>query len=301
MQIMQRKQVKYIKQKEQKKHIKNRAYPGSLTLEAAILLPLFLFFMMTILSLMDMLYFYGMVEQRLHQIGKKMAVYAPAAGLITETFIGGAGDGGGDGYSEEISRISAEILGEQYVKNSLINGLTQPELRSSGVVGKSEGLHFLYSQIMTEGDVIDLVVSYEIEPRNNFFFLPAYPVLNRCRVRAWTGYEVASGTANDAGERMVYITETGTVFHLTKTCTYLDLSIRPVASGELDICRNQSGGIYNKCELCGDEEAEICFITDYGECYHTSLICSGLKRTITQIPISQAGERHACSRCGTGN
>ncbi|MDE6529147.1 MAG: pilus assembly protein [Lachnospiraceae bacterium] len=283
------------------KRIRNKEYSGSMTLEAAILLPLFLFFMITILSLMEMLYFYGIVEQRLHQIAKKMSVYASAVGLAVEGFAENTEDDEMDADSGDVSSIAAVILGDQYVKNNLISGPMQQELRSSGVVGKSEGLNFSYSRIMTEGDVIDLVVSYEIEPQNNFFFLPAYPVLNRCRVRAWTGYEVASGNVNDAGERMVYITETGTVFHLTKTCTYLDLSIRPIAKGELNLYRNQSGGIYDECELCGDEETEIYFITDYGECYHTSLICSGLKRTITQIPISQAGDRSACSRCGTGN
>ncbi|MDE6744972.1 MAG: pilus assembly protein [Lachnospiraceae bacterium] len=283
------------------KQIKNKKYSGSMTLEAAILLPLFLFFMITILSLMDMLYFYGILEQRLHQIAKKMAIYAPATGLAAEVLAGNTEDNEINADSGDIGSIAATILGEQYVKNNLINGLMQQELRSSGVVGKSEGLNFLYSRIMTEGDVIDLVVSYEIEPQNNFFFLPAYPILNRCRVRAWTGYEVASINTNDAGERMVYITETGTVFHLTKTCTYLDLSIRPVANGELDLYRNQSGGIYAACELCGDGDAEIYFITDYGKCYHTSLTCSGLKRTITEVPISQVGDKSACSRCGTGN
>ena len=253
------------------------------------------------LSLMEMLYFYGMVEQRLHQISKKMAIYVPAAGLITESFTEETEEGNGDVDSSEIGRIVADMLGEQYVKNNLIDGMMQQELNSSGVVGGSGGLSLLYSKIMTEEDVIDLVVFYEIEPRNNFFFLPAYPVLNRCRVRAWTGYAVAPDAINDAGERMVYITETGTVFHLTNTCTYLDLSIQPVSGGDLAQYRNQSGGIYGRCELCGDDRAEIYFITDYGECYHTSLVCSGLKRTITQIPISQVGDRHACSRCGTNN
>lgn len=264
------------------------------------MLPLFLFLIITILSLIEMLYFYETVEQRLHQIAKKMAVYMPAAGLAAETFSGDTGNGENSGDYEEVGGIIANILGDQYIKNSLLNGLTPRELDSSGVVGKSEGLDFAYSRIMAEGDVIDLIVSYQIEPKNNFFFLPAYPVLNRCRVRAWTGYQISSDNQNEAGERMVYITETGTVFHLTTTCTYLDLSIRPITGGEPDQYRNQSGGNYVPCELCGGGGAEIYFITDYGECYHTSLICSGLKRTITQIPISQVGERRACSRCGTG-
>ena len=47
----------------------NKVYAGSLTVEAAIAVPLFLFLMMTLLSMIDMLHFYGRVEQGLHQEG----------------------------------------------------------------------------------------------------------------------------------------------------------------------------------------------------------------------------------------
>lgn len=271
--------------------IKKTGCSGSMTMEAAILTPLFLFVMMTLLSIIDMMHFYERVEQGLHQTCRKMAVYAPASVLVTGSQTVTS--------ANEINGIAATVLGDQYAKNSLLEHLTQQEIDSSGLVGGSGGFNFMYSEIMQEGDLIDLVVSYQLEPRNNFFMLPAYPVLNRCRMRSWTGYEVIPKDMEDSAERMVYITETGNVFHLTETCTYLDLSIYPVTNEELSERRSESGGIYQSCEICGGE-AEIYYITNYGTCYHTTLSCSGIKRTVYQVPISQAGDRNACSRCGSG-
>lgn len=268
----------------------NKVYAGSLTVEAAIAVPLFLFLMMTLLSMIDMLHFYGRVEQGLHQAGRRMAVYAPAAELIT---------GEGEAVSSNAVRdLAISMLGEEYAKNYLAERFTRQDLAASGLIGGVSGLDFTASEIMTEEDIIDLIVSYQVEPRGNFFMLPAYTVINRCRMRAWTGYEVIPGSADQTEERMVYITETGTVFHLTETCTYLDLSICPVTADELVVCRTDHGGIYQSCEICGGE-AEVYYITNYGDCYHTTLSCSGIRRTIYQVPLSQVGDRRACSRCGS--
>lgn len=257
-----------------------------MTLEAAILIPIFLFVMMTLLSVMDMLHLYGKVETELLQIGRKMAIYAPAGSLI-------AADEQG-----EISGIVTTVLGDQYARVSLMNHLDESDIQAAGLVGGYGGISFIYSNIMTEGDMIDLAASYHLEPRNNFFLIPDFLVINRCRMRAWTGYDITEGSSDQGTERMVYITETGTVFHLTETCTYLDLSIHPVAKESISSYRNQSGEIYRDCEICGGD-ADTYYITDYGDCYHVALSCSGLKRTITVIPISQVGDRRACSRCGS--
>lgn len=270
-------------------------FRGSMTVEAAILVPLFLFAMLTILSLMEMMHYYSRVQMELCQAGRKMALYLPAADLLS---------GEESPEENEITSIATTLIGEQYAKNYILNHLTDWEREESQ-------LNLFRSQIMEEGDLIDVVVTYPLEPHFNFFFIPSYDMVNRCRMHAWTGYEVAGNSAETTGELMVYITETGTVFHLTTSCTYLDLSIRTVTMEEISDCRNYNGGIYHRCEICGDsiartgEEYDVSagtcyFITNYGDRYHTTLNCSGLRRTISEIPISQVGERRACSRCGGG-
>ena len=102
-------------------------------------------------------------------------------------------------------------------------------------------------------------------------------------------------------ERIVYITETGRVYHLTAECTYLKLSISQIQYSDLQEKRNESGGKYKPCERCGaDKEREdnmTVWITSYGDRYHTSLSCSGLKRHIREIPLSETGGRSPCGKC----
>lgn len=125
------------------------------------------------------------------------------------------------------------------------------------------------------------------------------PVTRKVVVRAWVGY-TGESFQNRAGETIVYITPTGSVYHKSRDCTHLRLSIRQIASQDLSGERNQSGSRYTPCIYCIREgwSGGTAYITDYGTGYHSSAGCQGLKRTVTAIPLSQAEGRHACSRCG---
>lgn len=60
------------------------------------------------------------------------------------------------------------------------------------------------------------------------------------------------------------------------------------------------GGIYHLCERCGWMPGNDgnCYVTDYGDRYHTSLSCSGLKRKVYTVPLSEVKGKGACSKCG---
>ena len=137
-----------------------------------------------------------------------------------------------------------------------------------------------------------------MKPKLNFFDYAGFSLTNRSRVRAWTGYECISNNSENE-ERIVYVAENGTVYHLTETCTHLNLSISTVSFSEVDSLRNNGGGRYSCCEICGYEEQETVFITNEGDRYHSSLTCGGLRRTIRSIPVSQVGSMPVCSRCAS--
>ena len=97
----------------------------------------------------------------------------------------------------------------------------------------------------------------------------------------------------------MYVTENGVVYHQDYHCSYLDLSIHMVPSSGLEELRNASGGKYYPCERCGQNVAGMgVYVTDYGSKYHTSMSCSGLKRKIYAVPVSETAGKGACSKCG---
>ena len=120
-------------------------------------------------------------------------------------------------------------------------------------------------------------------------------VYEHCKSRAWIGAKINEST----DEQIVYVTETGTVYHKIPGCTHIKLSIETTTYDAVKDLRNSYGGKYSPCEKCGKgaKYAGVLYITETGDRYHTSIKCSGLKRSVTGIKISEVGERGKCSRC----
>lgn len=56
------------------------------------------------------------------------------------------------------------------------------------------------------------------------------------------------------------------------------------------------------CEKCIHKGSSLSaiFVTAYGDCYHSTLGCSGLKRTIKAVRLKDVGRLRPCSRCASG-
>ncbi len=116
-----------------------------------------------------------------------------------------------------------------------------------------------------------------------------------CR-RVWSGRVVTEGEAENTDEIYVFVAENGTVYHRSEGCTHLRLSISPVSSSDVGEARNENGGKYYPCEKCGGN-GETVFIAKEGNRYHSSMDCSGLKRSYERVLLSET-DLPACSRCG---
>lgn len=107
---------------------------------------------------------------------------------------------------------------------------------------------------------------------------------------------------NTTNEKVVYITQTGTVYHTSRECTHLLLSVSTKKLSEVSSLRNSSGGKYYACELCIKSDvaaSEKVYIAKTGNRYHKDKGCSGLKRTVKEILYSEIGDRKLCTRCAS--
>ncbi len=268
--------------------LREKKIKASMAVEAAIAIPFFLFFLMNILFAFDMLRLHGNIMGAMHQAGNKMAFYGYAyrSGFGEEGLLSGEAD--------------SLILSEGYARRKVINILGEDYLNHTCLASGTSGLHFIKSSVMKEDDRIELVASYKVKPFINIIGFPDMPMENRYYGRAWTGYDVAGRAEGGEGEDpVVYIAETGTVYHIARNCAYLNPSVEAVSKAMASELRNEEGGKYYSCGSCkGNNFQPVVYITSYGNRIHSSLSCSGLKRTVYTVHLSEVKGKGKCSKCG---
>jgi hypothetical protein len=253
---------------------------GTLTVEAAIVLPLFLMVMVAVLQYGSVMGTAARFGASMTETGKQMAI----AAYLTKY----------GGNADQAPGIAGVALSEVYAQSKIMSQV--------GDTSNVKNANMLLSSFLKKDETIDLVLTYQIRSPFGIVQLPGNMFLQRARVRAWTGRvppDSNSSDNNDAQDTYVYVTTTGSVYHDDPDCTHLRLSIREVDAASLTTLRNSSGGKYHACEKCGEASpGGTVYITNEGDRYHSSVNCSGLKRTVRQITKEEAGSLQACSRCG---
>lgn len=260
---------------------------ASMTVEASIAVPLFLFFIINILLAFDMLHLHSRIAGAMHQTGNQMIFSGYAYKSVEEKGI-------------SLEGISSVILSEGYARGKVISLLGSDYLNNTCLEAGTAGLHFMKSSVMKENDVVDLIASYRVKPLIRTIGFPSFPMENRYYGRAWTGYDVENGLGDRNDEDpIVFVAETGVVYHLSRSCTYLCPSVEMISAFMKEDIRNEYGEKYYACERCGEGGIPaILYITGQGNRYHNSLHCSGLKRTVHSMHLSEAGGKGRCSKCG---
>lgn len=244
---------------------------GSLTIEAAVVLPLLFLGMVALICIMDLLRIQAQTSISLNESVKELGMYAyvtekkPAdvpVGQITQAIC--------IGYAQ------AKLRDEPNADISLISSSYQDhiiELRASGT----------YKMPVT------------IFPISTIHFQ------NRVRIHDWTGYSGYGSAGNaDTGGEMVYITDRQTVYHTFSDCTHMDLSIEQISYDKVTGKRNENGGKYYACSHCvsGESHSGAVYIARSGDRYHSNPDCQSLKRTVQMVLKSEIEGMQLCSRCG---
>ena len=250
---------------------------GSMTIEAALLIPLFIFFFLHLAGVMEMLRLHGKLEAALWNVGNQAALY-------TDTFSEAADalPDVGISYLLVHNQVSA-YLGKEYLDNSpLVHG--------------AAGLNYLRSEYLDDEDCVDIIVTYQVEPTASIFPFSYRRMSNRYYARAWTGYDV---TETQTVKRYVYVTSQGQVWHATPECSYIYHKVLNAPTGQIAEKRNGQGRKYELCDFCGDQSAgDLVYFTEEGEKYHFISNCTAIYKDIRAIVWSDDLPYRACSRCG---
>ena len=241
-----------------------RKCKGAVTLEAALVFPLFLFAVITVLSLFLLMQTQYIVANSLD------AAVADTALLRNKT----------PGEAKALTQAAFyKELAVQKRSLSLIKG---------GIAG------FSWKNTSVDEIYIDAFVTYQIRFPVSFFGKRQMTVSDECRIHRWVGAQEDKTVGKD--ESSVFITPTQSVYHESRDCTHLKLSVQSVRAAVMNGLQQS----YAPCAHCakGQIMEKIVYVTAEGGCYHYHLACSGLKRTVYMIKRSETGSKKPCSRCG---
>ncbi len=247
-----------MKTKKKNKVEKNR---GSTVVEATLIMPLFIFFMLALYHILVI----KMVENEIYKSGVKTAEYIAQMGYLNNTGI-----------------FVPEVYFENFADDTRIEKY---------VDGGVEGINFLGSSLNEEDNYFTLRINYTLKVSMPFLPELAYDKNVNIRQRYYRGNSSINVEERDGNSIYVYITDNKEAYHSTRLCTHLNLSTIIVT-----LKRAENMG-YTACEYCGSICGNMVIITKQGSRYHSKGSCTGLKRTVYRVKLEEVGGIKKCKRC----
>jgi hypothetical protein len=241
---------------------------GSMSLEASLVLPLFLFVMTGCMLFGEMLMIKGRMQHGLVEAAKELAVME-----YYQNKKGGHGN-----------VLLARTFQKRYAQE-----------KAHAKVIQVSGVSFLGSKITNERGEVELHMNYRISLNYPFIGKKTMRVTEVAIQKAFTGYQP---TEFESGKGYAYVTKYGNVYHTSMQCSHIMLQISDAGEVERYL---QGKSRYRPCEKCVKDRKEgihQLFVAKEGDCYHTSLDCSGLTRSVRKVTIWETEGMQVCERCG---
>lgn len=295
-----------------------------LTVEAAIVLPLFLFAVLSFCYLFQVMEFRIKMQAALNQTAEQVASYGYLLGRVTAVTEQKAekllekselfSDNGLirlDDAGAWIVKLLGAMPAEQALKQMTEKNMEPDDGRMLRAVGGWDGVSLRGSCLRDEERCVVVTAEYRIR-------MPFVPEMVSelemqqsavCRLHCGDrdyipkqkpegGDETEAG--EEADEAEYYVTPSGTVYHQSRECRYLKIVVRSTEKERLESLRNSSGGKYYPCRLCvhGKEAGRTVYYTSGGSSYHAAKSCSSLTRTVLVKSEDEINGLPPCSACG---
>lgn len=270
---------------------------GSLTVEASLVFPIFFYAVMSICCFFGYMEVKGAVKAEMIELARDISAYGDIVSLVDSLEISVT-------EAEELAVSKMPFIDELSLGPIFRERLKDDPRITNYIKGGIKGISLSGSDIITNKDTIKIVCEYELKAPTSLFGLGGIPVRQEIEYRYFSGYKVKSllyseDESDEDDSETVYITENGTVYHVSLSCPSLKITPSEVSSKDVSDKRNRSGGRYYPCEKCAKGAIpDTLYITSEGDRYHYRLDCAGLKRTVTEISIDELPEDfEACKRC----
>lgn len=261
---------------------------GSFTVEAALALPIFVF------AVLAFVYLFRIVLMQMQLQG---ALFEAAVELSGSAYL-----------TQELRNDESESMiiegGGKIATGALIRKYFVRESSYKNMLKNK--ISYSSSSYLEEDENIDLISEYTIRIPVPFLKVCDIPIIQRVKTRAYVGTDKLLSDGEQTGEtssnkeEYVYVTETGSVYHLSLECSSLKLTINQCNLSEVSKKRNVYGSRYKACEKCCKvkPDGDMLYICSDGDAYHYLIDCSGLKRTIKRVKLNEvASSMRACMKC----
>jgi len=270
--------------------------PASLTVEASLVLTLFIFAAVCLILPMKIMNTERRIQSGLEAVGEDFSKYAYVKDLLAKNETGaipGAGE-----FAGSFCKYLAAGVAARYATERTMAYADTRNCRAATMIR---------SQILEDGETFDLILDYEIQMPFPVLGLPAVRRTAHCRRRAWIGkagksYD-ADGRDEEDQDKMVYVGKNGTRYHRSRSCHYLANDLTTVSFEVVGGLRNTSGGKYYACSVCGRSAGagSMVHVMPSGSSFHTTEDCTAIIAYVRAVKLSEAEHLGACSYCSGGH
>lgn len=269
----------------------SRKLRGSVTLEAAIALPIFMFFFIALTSVINLIYVQLTIQIQLEETARILSQTSYVA-YMTQ-----AHNAQTDSVTDNLALTALSIA---TIQNTFMDENMKSFLDASLIKNGYKGVNFLSTSVDSDEGLIDLVLTYSV----NIPFIPenvfSFKLSNRCYFRSYIGTELSEKQSSD--DIYVYYTVYGQVYHTQKYCKYLLNYSKVIPFNDID------HSFYEPCKLCTDrtldtykKENPPMYITESGQAFHITLSCPSFTGNIFRMPYSSMpSNSNICSECLKG-
>ena len=239
---------------------------GSATIEACFTIPIFLFFFLAIASMIMMFFAEAHIHQSLAASGDVISRYC---------------------YINQEKKVSDGVY-YLLLKKEFTKFIGNDYFVEQSVSGGKKGVHLVFKRDNDNEKVFCIKAVYKIKiylPILGSFYTKRSVFIKQKGFVGFTKDEEEIDT-------YVYITPNQEVYHCSRNCTHLSLSVREV--------NGNNRSLYEPCHYCryATNDNGTIYVARTGNVYHESRMCSGLKRSVTRVKKSSVMGLPPCKRCG---